>query len=96
MNEKKWLYDFRILVHLFFIICFILSSIPIEAKVINGIDIPEEFIAKIEKYRFNYHQDCCVGGRGNCDFWIKELDFLLKKKIKMVLSRLYMKRTIVQ
>lgn len=67
---------------IFFIISFIFIYTTIEAKVINGIDIPEEFIAKIEKYRFNYHQDCCVGGRGNCDFWIKELDFLLKKKIK--------------
>ena len=69
-------------IYLFFIFSFILVSITLEAKVINGVDIPEEFIAKIEKYRCNYHQDCSSGGRGWCDFWIKELDFLLKKKIK--------------
>lgn len=67
---------------LFVIISSIFICIPLEAKVINGVDIPEEFIAKIEKYRYNYHHDCCVGGIGDCDFWIKELDFLLKKTIK--------------
>lgn len=60
----------------------IFVNAPLEAKVINGVDIPEEFITKIEKYRYNYHQDCCVGGRGNCDFRINELDLLLKKKVK--------------
>ena len=60
----------------------IFVNAPLEAKVINGVDIPEEFINKIEKYRYNYHQDCCVGGRGNCDFNINELDLLLKKKVK--------------
>ena len=69
-------------IFIYFIISFVFINVSLEAKVINGVDIPDEFIAKIEKYRFNYHQDCCVGGIGNCDFWIKELDFLLKKRIK--------------
>ena len=65
-----------------FIISFVFIYTTLEAKVINGVDIPEEFIAKIKKYRFNFHQDCCTGGRGDCDVRIQELDFFLKKKVK--------------
>ena len=82
MDEKKWLYDFRFLSPLLFIISFIFVSITLEAKVINGVDIPEEFIAKIKEYRWNYHHDNCIGSRDRADYFINELDYFIKQKVK--------------
>ncbi len=65
-----------------FIISFVFIYTTLEAKVINGIDIPEEFIAKIKEYRWNYHHDNCIGSRDRADYFISELDYFIKQKVK--------------
>lgn len=67
---------------IYFIISFVFINVSLEAKVINGVDIPEEFIAKIKEYRWDYHHDNCLGSRDRADYFINELDYFIKQKVK--------------